>query len=307
MVFHERKEESKSSDANKPTPKKSAAEKPPEYNQGQVQEINKKVDSKIQRVEENILQWIDEETKTLKDSLEKDTVAIRTEVDEKYIELNSKVQTSIADLKDEVNEKVTLIDNKLMDNIFDSGNDYNPIGIDDQSPGSSKAILELKNKLHQNCNTLRFLCSEPLSVTFSMWNKNDITVPRGDDDWRCLCFNWINCNTGGAIDDGNTIFQIHNLKRMFSDGFSDVSSISIPISGPYLLSIGCKLIGNSGAIMLKRNKREKLMEGNRCDIVDLNEDDLLQVFAEGGTKMKDVNVMGMLLRPRVFITPGTTM
>ena len=49
------------------------------------------------------------------------------------------------------------------------------------------------------------------------------------------------------------------------------------------------------------------MESNRCDIVDLNEDDLQQVFAEGGTKMKDVSLMGILLRPRVFVTPGTTM
>merc|ERR1719348_2350122 len=48
MVFHERKEESKSTEASKP--RKAASEKPtPEYNQSQVQEINKKVDSKIQR------------------------------------------------------------------------------------------------------------------------------------------------------------------------------------------------------------------------------------------------------------------
>jgi hypothetical protein len=71
MVFHERKEENKSSDCNKPTVNKSAAEKPPEYNMGQVQEINKKMDNKIQRVEENILQWIDEETKALKDTKKK--------------------------------------------------------------------------------------------------------------------------------------------------------------------------------------------------------------------------------------------
>ena len=86
-----------------------------------------------------------------------------------------------------------------------------------------------------------------------------------------------------------------------------MSSITIPVAGPYLLSTGCKFIGHSGAIMIKRNKHEKLMEGNRSDIVDLNEGDLLQVFAEGGTKIKDVNVMGILLRPRVFITPGTTL
>ena len=49
----------------------------------------------------------------------------------------------------------------------------------------------------------RFLCSEPLSVQFSMWNKNEMSIPReGDTEWRCVCFNWINCNQGGAIDDG---------------------------------------------------------------------------------------------------------
>merc|ERR1719187_379141 len=77
-AFHDRKEESKSSE--KPKAKKAPSDKPPEYNQGQVQEINKKVDSKISRVEENILQWIDEETKTLKKNLDKDIVAIRSEV-----------------------------------------------------------------------------------------------------------------------------------------------------------------------------------------------------------------------------------
>eukprot|EP00092_Neocalanus_flemingeri_P094180 GFUD01119734.1.p1 GENE.GFUD01119734.1~~GFUD01119734.1.p1 ORF type:complete len:412 (+),score=110.39 GFUD01119734.1:28-1263(+) len=293
MAFHERKEESKSQpDSVKPSSaKKAPSDKPPEYNQGQVQEINKKVDSKIQRVEENILQWIDEETKTLKDTLEKDIVSIRTEVDTKNIEMNSKVQTSIADLKEEVNEKVAIIDNKLMDNIFDTTTDYIPNDTQEQSPGSVKAIMDLKNKLHQNCNTLRFLCSEPLSVQFSMWNKNEIAVPRGDDP-RILCFNWINCNSGGAIDD---------------DGVSDMHTVVIPIAGPYLLSLGCQLMGHSGGIQLKRNKREKLMDGGRSDIVDLNEDDVLEVYAEGGTKFKEVNLMGCLLRPRVFITPGTTM
>ena len=78
MAFHERKEDNK----NEPKLKKVQTEqKAPIYNQGQVQEINKKVDDKIQRVEENILQWIDEEAKTLKDTLEKDILSIRTEVD----------------------------------------------------------------------------------------------------------------------------------------------------------------------------------------------------------------------------------
>lgn len=59
-------------------------------------------------------------------------------------------------------------------------------------------ILSLKSFI-----VFRFLCSEPLSVQFSMWNKNEMSIPRdGDSDWRCVCFNWINCNVGGAIDDG---------------------------------------------------------------------------------------------------------
>ena len=171
------------------------------------QEINKKVDSKIQRVEENILQWIDEETKDLKHNLEKDITSIRSEVDSKNIELNAKVQASIHDLREEVIEKVNIVEHKIIDNAFDNGPDF-PVTITTsepdqaQTPGTAKAILDLKNKLHQNCNTLRFLCSEPLSVQFSMWNKNEMNIPRDSDDWRCVCFNWINCNVGGAIDDG---------------------------------------------------------------------------------------------------------
>ena len=59
--------------------------------------------------------------------------------------------------------------------------------------------------------------------------------------------------------------------------------------------------------MLKRNNKERVMEGGRCDIVDLNENDCLKVMSEPGTKAKDISLMGLLLRPRVFITPGTTL
>merc|ERR1712223_1701160 len=140
-----------------------------EYTQGQVQEINKKVDGKIQKVEENILQWIDEETKCLKDSLEKDITAIRSEVDEKNIELNSKVQATISNLKEEVNDKVAMMDTKLTDTMFnDNGNDL-PLDDSEPSTGTNRQIMDLKNRLHSNCNTLRFLCSEPLSVQFSIF------------------------------------------------------------------------------------------------------------------------------------------
>ena len=58
-------------------------------------EIHKKFEVKVQKIEENICQWIDEETKTLKDTMEKDITSIRSEVDSKNIEINSKVQGSI--------------------------------------------------------------------------------------------------------------------------------------------------------------------------------------------------------------------
>ena len=45
----------------------------------------------------------------------------------------------------------------------------------------------------------------------------------------------------------------------------------------------------------------------RCDIVEMDEDDVLQVYGTGGTKFSNSNFMGCLLRPRLFITPGTTM
>jgi len=294
MVFHERKEESKNTEASKP--RKATSDKPPEYNQSQVQEINKKVDSKIQRVEENILQWIDEETKVLKDNLEKDITSIRSEVDTKNIELNSKVQSSIHDLRDEVIEKVNIVEHKIIENQFENGNDFPMAVTNDQqepgTPGTAKAIVDLKNKLHQNCNTLRFLCSEPLSVQFSMWNKNEMSIPRDQDaDWRCVCFNWINCNVGGAIDD---------------DGVSDLHTVNVPISGPYLLSLGGNILNSGGRLILRRNRKEQLLEAGRTDIVDLNEDDELRVFAWAGTRVKEVSLMGMLLRPRIFITPGTT-
>jgi len=287
FAFHDRKEDNK----NEPKLKKVPTEqKAPIYNQGQVQEINKKVDDKIQRVEENILQWIDEEAKSLKDTLEKDIISIRTEVDTKNIELNSKVQTSIYELKEEVNEKVAIMDNKMNDSMFDD-NDMGQINNVDESVGVTKAILELKNKLHKNCNTLRFLCSEPLSVQFSVWNKGEVSIPRAETQEQ-ISFNWVNSNIGGAVDD---------------DLVSDIQSITIPVSGPYLLSLGGQILGNSGQVWLKLNKREKLMEGGRSDIIDLDEDDVLHVYGLGGTKVKDVNLMGVLLRPRIFITPGTTM
>ena len=195
MAFHDRKEEK-----SEPKLKKVQSEKPTGYNQDQVQEINQKVDGKISRVEENLFQWIDEEAKSIKSTLEKDLLAFRSEVDTKHIDLNSKVQSSIHDFKEEINEKVAIIDNKINDNMFE-GNDNEQIIDTEESTGASKAILELKNKLHRNCNTLRFLCSEPLSIQYSVWNKGETKIPRENSEEQIL-FNWVNCNVGGAVEDG---------------------------------------------------------------------------------------------------------
>ena len=58
----------------------------------QVQEVNKRVDRKIEKVEENILQWIDEEAKAIRSTVERDLGSLREEVDTKNIELLSKVK-----------------------------------------------------------------------------------------------------------------------------------------------------------------------------------------------------------------------
>ena len=81
----------------------------------------------------------------------------------------------------------------------------------------------------------------------------------------------------------------------------------MPVSGPYLLSLGATMLSGAGCVTLKRNSKERLMDAGRCDIVDLNEDDTLIVMGEPGTKAKDISLTGLLLRPRVFITPGTTL
>ena len=58
---------------------------------------------------------------------------------------------------------------------------------------------------------------------------------------------------------------------------SDVTTVVIPVSGPYLLYLGCDVANMSGAVYLKLNKREQLMVPGRCDIVEMDEDDVLQV------------------------------
>ena len=63
----------------------------------------------------------------------------------------------------------------------------------------------------------------------------------------------------------------------FADLVSDVTTVVIPVSGPYLLYLGCDVANMSGAVYLKLNKREQLMVPGRCDIVEMDEDDVLQV------------------------------
>ena len=55
--------------------------------------------------------------------------------------------------------------------------------------------------LFRNCNTLRFLCSEPLSVQFSLWYKGELVMARDTED-QLVPFNWVNSNIGGAVVDG---------------------------------------------------------------------------------------------------------
>ena len=62
-----------------------------------------------------------------------------------------------------------------------------------------------------------------------------------------------------------------------ADLVSDVTTVVIPVSGPYLLYLGCDVANMSGAVYLKLNKREQLMVPGRCDIVEMDEDDVLQV------------------------------
>ena len=154
IAFHDRKEEKNDINLKKvnkePKPKPKPKEEPVHEPSDEV--INKKFEVKVQKIEENICQWIDEETKTIKETVEKDIASIRTEVDTKNIEMNSKVQGSIHDLKQELNTKVAEIDEKLNNMEFtQDSSDLAPItnGGADSGDGWVRAVLDLKNKLHK--------------------------------------------------------------------------------------------------------------------------------------------------------------
>ena len=56
-----------------------------------------------------------------------------------------------------------------------------------------------------------------------------------------------------------------------SDGVSDLHTVLVPISGAYLLSLGGNILNHGGQLVLRRNRKEQLLEAGRTDIVDLNE------------------------------------
>ena len=99
-------------------------------------EMGKKIEDKIQKIEENICQWIDDEAKSLKDYLEKDICSIRSEVDNKNLEMNKKVERRIDSLREELK----------------SGEEETGLVVGSEEQGSSgwvRAVLDLKNKLHR--------------------------------------------------------------------------------------------------------------------------------------------------------------
>ena len=166
------------------------------------------VDHYLEKIESGgirIVGALTSETKTLKETIEKDITSIRSEVDSKNIEINSKVQGSLHDLKNELDLKVAEIDEKLNNLNFNDNNDtmVTLSNGPDTGNGWVRAVLDLKNKLHKNCNTLRFLCSEPLSVQWSVWHKGEFTLDKELEE-DVMPFNWVNCNVGGSVEDGNT-------------------------------------------------------------------------------------------------------
>ena len=98
--------------------------------------MGKKIEDKIQKIEENICQWIDDEAKSLKDYLEKDICSIRSEVDNKNLEMNKKVESRIDSLREEL---------KTVDE--DTG--LVVASEEEDSSGWVRAVLDLKNKLHR--------------------------------------------------------------------------------------------------------------------------------------------------------------
>ena len=61
----------------------------------------------------------------------------------------------------------------------------------------------------------------------------------------------------------NCISYKYLLTNDCLDLVSDVTTVSIPVSGPYLLYLGCDIANMSGSVYLRLNKRERLMMPGR--------------------------------------------
>lgn len=293
VLFHSNKENGKIQENHE---EKKEVKKDPGSAQV-TKEINKKVDSKINKIEENIMMWIDEETTTMKTNIENDITKLREDVDQKNIDVNAKVQATVDTLREEVQEQIAIIDNKVEDTMYNTENNIPMEEGQDLSPAPNRLIAELRDKLHRNSNLLRFLISEPLSCQFSISRKEDF---HATDDERgmgqLLPFNRVKCNMGGAVED-----EASSLT---------VDLVRIPHSGSWLLSLGGQ--GKTDGLAVRRNDhakndREKILESGRTDVVQLKEDDILRVWVSVGHKVKEVTFMGLLLRPKQFIAPGSTM
>ena len=80
------------------------------------------------------------------------------------------------------------------------------------------------------------------------------------------------------------IFYKYDILTLeIADLVSDVQSLVIPVSGCYLLNLGCTLRPGcpGGDCFISLNRRERLLSHGRTDIVELDEDDLLQVKQAG--------------------------
>jgi hypothetical protein len=114
-------------------------------------------------------------------------------------------------LKEEVAEQVSTLHNKITENIF-ATEPEDPAATElPPAPAAAaitnRQILELKDRIHRNSNLLRFLISEPLSVQFSLWRRQEMAVGRGGGG-QCFTFNWVSHNAGGAVDDGKGCMSI---------------------------------------------------------------------------------------------------
>merc|ERR1719264_1000181 len=84
ITFHENKKDDKNDFNLKKVEKEKTPKpkpKPVTTESAETGEIHKKFEVKVQKIEENICQWIDDETKTIKETIEKDITSIRSEVD----------------------------------------------------------------------------------------------------------------------------------------------------------------------------------------------------------------------------------